>query len=161
MKVLYVDCSIGFGGATKSLALVLHALPDVEALVLSSQTNDIVATGYGSCRTSRFRRVFNYRTRERYAAWVRRRAPFAWLRWLLLQAYARADDVAALAGCVRIVWLLRRHRCDLIHLNNYFQPPEAIVAARIAHVPVVAHVRGFWMREHRLSSRLAPSLVVS
>jgi glycosyltransferase involved in cell wall biosynthesis len=138
-RVLYVDYSLGFGGAIKSLALTLRELPSVSKLVLTSQDAQLVRTWLPDLPVRSFRRLVNYRTKERLAARVRPAA----LRWMLLKAIAVADLVVSYVHCVRLLWLLRCRSVDLVHLNNGFTPSEALLAARIAGVPCIVHLRDY------------------
>lgn len=154
IRVLYVDFSLGFGGAIKSLALTLRRLPDVEPLIVTSQDREIVDTWLSGYRVWSFRRVMNYRATERLRNWLgaKLRVPLA--AWPLLKAIAGADMLLVAKNTLWLSWLLRRYRVDLVHLNNGFGPPEAIWAARLARVPCIVHMRGFE------ADRGAPKLVL-
>ncbi len=138
-KVLYVDYSVGFGGAVKSLALTLRGLGDVDARIVTTQDAEQVDAWFGGHPVSGFRRWLNYRTTQRVSQAVRGRA----VRWMALKALAVADIVATLANAVWLAWTLRRGRVELVHLNNGFLPAEALLAARITGTPCVVHLRDF------------------
>jgi len=142
LRVLYVDYSVGFGGAVKSLSLMLRCLPDVEAMIITAQDRNLVNTWLAGYRVWPFRRVVNYRTLWRVRSWIDRRRP-ALLRSLLLKTVAVVDLLATVAGAVRIAWILKRQRIDVLHLNNSFIPQEAFWASRLVGVPCVVHLRGF------------------
>lgn len=142
LRVLYVDYSIGFGGSTKSLSLMLGGLRDVETMVVTAQDRDLIDTWMRGHRVWTFRRVVNYRMMWRVRSWTESRLP-ASLRWASLKALAATDLWAMLMGALRLAWLVRRRRVDLIHLNNGFTPPEALLAARLTDIPCVVHLRGF------------------
>jgi glycosyltransferase involved in cell wall biosynthesis len=147
-RVLYVDYSLGFGGAVKSLALTLRELPDVEKFILTSQDPELVETWFRGRRVSSFRRFINYRTAGLIAARVHQPA----LRFAALKILATADVLASAKNFFKIIWLLRRHQIDIVHLNNWFLPPEVLVAARVANVPCVVHLRDFQTAALRLTS---------
>ena len=65
------------------------------------------------------------------------------LRWFSLRSFAVADTIETFRNSLRLLWFLRRHRIDLIHLNNGFLPPEALVASRLSGIPCVVHLRDF------------------
>ena len=139
LRVLYVDNSLGFGGAIKSLALTLRALNDVEPIVLTSQDDDILATWLPTIRSRSFRRVVNYRTKDRLTAPL----PGAPLRWAARKLFALLDLIAIAWNARRIERLVRQEGIALVHLNNGFVPYEALLAAQRAGVPCVVHLRDF------------------
>jgi glycosyltransferase involved in cell wall biosynthesis len=138
IRVLYVDNSLGFGGAVKSLSLTLSALPSIEKFVLTSQDSDIVRMWFSGHRVLRFRRVFNYRNKDRIVGAIKSRP----LKWAARKGFAFADLIETGRNSVRLAWIIRRNRIDLIHLNNGFVPREALGAAAIAGVPLIVHMRG-------------------
>jgi glycosyltransferase involved in cell wall biosynthesis len=145
LSVLYVDASIGFGGAFKSLALTLNGLPNVTKILATSQSPEQVRTWFPKIPTWSFRRRLNYRLRESMVE----TAPGAFGAWIAAKLYALLDLAMTYVNAVRMWVLLRRHRVDLLHLNNGFLPPEALLAARLADLPCVVHLRDFH-RDSRL-----------
>lgn len=150
-RVLYVDYSLGFGGAVKSLALILRELPVVEKFILTSQDPELVETWFHGLRLSSFRRLINYRT----AGLIATRVHQPGLRFTALKIMAAANILASAKNFLKLLWLLRRHRIDIVHLNNGFLPPEALIAARVANVPCVVHLRDFQTDARRLMSAAA------
>lgn len=150
-RVLYVDYSLGFGGAVKSLSLTLRELPAVEKFVLTSQDPELVETWFPNLRVSSFRRLINYRT----AGLVEARMHQPSLRFAALKIVAVADVIATTTSFFRVLWFLRRHRIEIVHLNNGFLPPEVLVAARLADVPCVVHLRDFQRNSRSLMSGAA------
>lgn len=143
LRVLYVDYSVGFGGAIKSLALTLSRLDGVEATIVTAQDGDIVRTWLSGRPVHTFRRFFNYRTAERLEKWIESRRTARFFRTLLLKGYATGDALTTVWNTIRLTLLLRRGRFDVIHLNNGFVPGEAIAAAGFGGVPCIVHLRGF------------------
>lgn len=139
LRVLYVDNSLGFGGAIKSLALTLRAMHDVEPIVLTSQDDAIIATWLPKIRSLSFRRVVNYRTKHRLEATL----PVGPLRWAALKMFALLDLITIRWNARRIERLIRHEQIALVHLNNGFVPYEALLAAHRADVPCVVHLRDF------------------
>src|SRR3954447_4994812 len=127
IRVLYVDNSLGFGGAVKSLSLTLTALPSIEKFVLTSQDSDIVRMWFAGHRVLRFRRVFNYRNKDRVLAGITSRP----LKWAARKGFALADLMETGRNSIRIAWIIRKNRIDLIHLNNGFVPREALGGAAL------------------------------
>ncbi|HSU13284.1 glycosyltransferase family 4 protein [Longimicrobium sp.] len=143
LRVLYVDASIGFGGACRSLAATLRALPRVEPLLVTLQPAALVREWFGGVPARRFRRRLNYLSAGRVRAWIDRRVPTAPLRHAAVKLLACADLAATLWNALAIARAARRHRAELVHLNNGLGPLEALLAARLAGIPVVAHLRDF------------------
>ncbi len=138
-RVLYVDSSVGFGGAVKSLGLTLRGLSDVEKFIFTSQDPAIVRAWFPSLPVASFRRFVNYRTNDR----LRARLTKPLLQWLGMKGFALVDLAEGCRNTIRLILILRRRRIDLIHLNNGFLPVEVLHAARLSKVPVIVHARGF------------------
>jgi glycosyltransferase involved in cell wall biosynthesis len=138
IRVLYVDNSLGFGGAVKSLSLTLGALGSVEKFVLTSQDAEIIRMWFSGHHVLRFRRVFNYRNKDRVVAAIKSRP----LKWAARKGFALADLMEVGRNSVRLAWIIRRNRIDLVHLNNGFVPNEALGAVALAGVPLIVHMRG-------------------
>lgn len=153
--VLYIEYSLGFGGAIKSLSLTLRGLEGVTKRVLTTQDPELVETWFAELPVRTFRRVLNYRTTGRLHQALERRVPLRPLRWAILKAVAVADWLVTLKNCVWIVSILRRERVDLIHLNNGFIPMEAFFAARLTGTPCVVHLRDFETNPRRVSPWVA------
>jgi len=157
MRVLYVESSLGFGGAVKSLSLTLSALPQIEKFVFTSQDREIVRMWFPHLPVSSFRRLINYRNRDRLAAASRHR----FLRWTALKGFAVADDLVAIKNSLRLIWFLRHHQIDIVHLNNGFRPAEALLAARLTGIPCVVHLRDFQRERVGTSSTRAVAFVIA
>lgn len=151
LRVLYVDYSLGFGGAVKSLSLMLRALPLVEKFIFTSQDPEIVEAWFSGLRVFRFRRLINYRTTERFGSRVRHKT----MHRAVLKMMAAADLVVTTKNFFRLLLFIKRNRIDVVHLNNGFIPDEALLAARVARVPCVVHLRDFQLDPKRLHSSAA------
>ena len=152
-RIMFVDCSVGFGGAARSLALLLQRFREPPPVLVSSQTPDILLSLFPGVVTYRFRGVFSYRNFD--AVKARLESLPGPLRWLLLKGLAVLDLLVSMVNVARFIRLMRRHRIELVHLNNGILPPEAIVAARLLKIPSVAHLRGIPGLELGLGNRLA------
>jgi glycosyltransferase involved in cell wall biosynthesis len=141
LRVLYVDASVGFGGAVKSLGLTLRDLPDVEKQVLTTQEPEIVATWLAGVAVRPFRRVMNYRNMQRVRSRVARLPSL--IGWTVMKALAAADVATTAWNTVRLRSLIRRTDIELVHLNNGFLPLEVFRAARAEGIPCVVHLRDF------------------
>jgi glycosyltransferase involved in cell wall biosynthesis len=143
---MYVDYSVGFGGAVKSLALTLRALPMVEDFIFTAQDPDIIDTWFRGRRVLRFRRLVNYRTTAR----VQNRASRKSVRIAVSKMMAAADLAVTAKNFFRLAFFMRRKKIDIVHLNNGFLPTEALLAARAARVPCIVHLRDFDRDPRRL-----------
>ncbi len=139
--VLYVDTSIGFGGASKSLALLLRGLTGVRPLLLSAQDSEELNRLFGSVKSWRFRTHVNYRARFRLRDRLRARGRL--IRWAGMKGFAALDLAVSPMVVIKILRIIKRYDVDLVHLNNRYIPGEAILAARLSGVPVVAHLREY------------------
>jgi glycosyltransferase involved in cell wall biosynthesis len=162
IRVLCIDYSLGFGGATKSMALMLRDMPGVVPIIVTSQDPDLRRLWYGQWSTYRFRRLVNYRSRWRYAEWLQQRSLPAWLQAVAMKLYTLLDAGVSVMSVLWIAFLARRHRADVLHLANGFVPPEALLAGRLAGVPSIAHLRGFYSRRRGTTtpSWSIPTLVI-
>lgn len=163
VRVLVVDYSIGFGGATKSMGLMLREMKGVQPVVLTSQFPDVRELWYGAWPTRSFRRRVNYRTRWRVKEWAESHALSRLTSPVAVRGFAAVDLAVTLASATHMARLIRRNRIEVLHLANGFGPPEALLAARLANVPVIAHLRGFYQgsdRPVRNPDRYRPSLVI-
>lgn len=154
LRVLYVDYSIGFGGAIKSLGLTLGKLAGVEPLLLTTQKPDLVERWLPQCRVWYFRRWVNYRSIAAVIEWADRHVRLRGVRWAVRKLIAVINVGTAIKNTAWLLWLLRREQVDLVHLNNGFVPAEALLATRISKVPCIVHLREF--ASAPLNDRLAP-----
>lgn len=143
-RVLYIDYSIGFGGAIKSLSLTLSRLHRVSKLVLTAQDEAMIRRWLQGVPVWSFRRILNYRATGHLREWMEARVPSRAVRWMALKALALADVCVTLKNGIWLTRFLRRHRVDLIHLNNGFGPPEALLASHLTGVPCIVHLRDFY-----------------
>lgn len=163
VRVLVVDYSVGFGGATKGMALMLQGMPEVLPVIVTAQEPDVRALWYGRWPTYPFRRRINYRTRWMVHEWAENRPLPALTGKLAGKLFAVADLWATFAGAVRLYRLIRHFQIDILHLANGFGPPDAMLAGRMAGIPVIAHLRGFYSSRSsskRTRSPYSPSLVL-
>lgn len=143
LRVLYVDYSVGFGGAAKSLGLTVENLPHIKKYMLTSQTQGIINSWYGDMRVWRFRRYANYKTKSLFLDAFGKKVTSPFLRTAWSKTLAITDILVGLLCLGRITYLAKKLHIDLIHINTGFSPLEAILAARLANVPCIAHLRGF------------------
>ena len=153
-RVLFIDYSIGFGGAVKSLSLTLQGAPHIDAILLSSQDDAILREWFGSRTVHSFRRLVNYRLKSAWGAAI----PVPALRWLADRTLAVADLAATAWNARRILSIIRRDGIELLHLNNGFTPPEAMLAARRARIPCVVHLRDFQHHPQDITRDVANSV---
>src|SRR4051794_24614258 len=119
LRVFYVDASIGFGGACRSLATTLRAMPCVAPRMATMQPGALVRRWFGGVPADRYRRWVNYHnaghvrrvTEQRFGGVVRAAAD---------KLLAAADVATAGWNAARLAWIARRHRAEVIHANNGF-----------------------------------------
>jgi len=157
LRVLYVDASVGFGGAIISLGLLLRIVANEHTRILTSQPMHIVRASLPGLRVGRLRPLMHYRTMRN----IRQAFPGAprVIRWTLGKLVSVLDVLTTIKNTIRLVFLLKVHRMDLVHLNNGFLPFEAIYAARLAGVPVIVHLRDFGVgRAAGITPRIASAI---
>jgi glycosyltransferase involved in cell wall biosynthesis len=143
IKVLYIDGSVGFGGAPKSLSLVLREMKRVEPIILTSTRSDVRDKWFGGARVYRMGRISNYYLKIRAREWLESHVPVAGFRKAALKAFVVLDLLERWVNLLRILVIARRYRVRLIHMNTACFPPEGLYAARILGIPSIAHLRGF------------------
>lgn len=148
--VLFLDNSSTFGGAIESLAHLVDGLAHrgFACVVVSAQPEDTLVRVFGDSAEIR---------------WVDVPVRWQWRHKTMLYrllAQMRSGSVlsrcvSALAACdwhlrrtlpsaLRYARIGRRHRVDLVHLNNALESQlEGLLAAKLLGVPCVAHARGF------------------
>lgn len=149
VRVLCIDESVGFGGATKSMALMLRALPTVQPYILTTQGREVREVWYRGLPIFTFRRVLNYRNRARLNAWIDLWIPSRLLRAAALKSVALIDAVYTVFSVVRILYLIKANRIEILHLVNGYSPLEALIAGHLAGVPRIVHLRGFFNGRRR------------
>ncbi len=137
MRVLLVDYSVGFGGATKSIGLVLRQLPEVEFHVYTCQDSVQCKLWYNTLPVVRFRQRVNYVTLGQT-----RRVAERVLGIVGLKLVALGDRCVSIISFFRLLRHVRRARIDVIHLNNGATPEEVLWVARVLQLPLVVFLRG-------------------
>lgn len=149
-RVLFLDNSSTFGGAIESLAHLVDCLADrgFASVVVSAQPEDSLTRVFPDSAVTRsvdvpvrwqrrhktglYRLLAGMRTRSVLSRGV---SALAVLDWHLRRT---------LPSALRYARIGRRHRVDLVHLNNALESQlEGLAAARLLGVPCVAHARGF------------------
>jgi glycosyltransferase involved in cell wall biosynthesis len=150
MRVLHVEVGGAYGGSLKALEtylafsdrthfehdlLLYYPTPGVERLKPWVRKLWALYDAPTSDERTRRRRRVTIRLRERLRSSAARSILIELSRWI--------DLARGLPSALRLTWQLRRGRYDVIHVNNTFTyQPLTLGAARIAHLPVVAHARG-------------------
>lgn len=146
-RIVFVENGIGYGGAVTCLRHLVRALDrhKYEPVVITGQSSGPYA---GIAEDARWcsipdRRVdvTDLRRRIESKPWLHRLPA---LRWLVLQAVARLDDlINFLPLFAQLAWNLVRLRPAVVHVNN--EPlcnRAAVLAAWLLRIPLVCHVRG-------------------
>jgi glycosyltransferase involved in cell wall biosynthesis len=144
LRVLYVDNTFTFGGAIESLALLLSAWSeqDVAATVVTGQAPDAARAHFPGvpveCWDLRLPwvtpdPVVGTPTSERIRRLSRSQRLIRSTWWMVTDT---------LPSAFRIAEVGRRHRAQLVHLNNLAEAqPEGLLAAKLLRLPCVAHCR--------------------
>lgn len=142
LKVLYIDGSVGFGGAVKSLGLLLKGLSFVEPIVITYQYEDIIKKWFKNIRVHRFRQIVDYRIRDILARKMQNMVCIKVVKLLIFKIYALISLVQCLINLFRILRIARGNSVDLIHLNT---GPllEGFLAGKVLKKPCIVHLRGF------------------
>lgn len=139
LRILFVDYTVGFGGAVRSLARLRDELDQmgVDTWILTSQTPGIVQEWYGAGRVLTFRSLVHYH-------WLgRQREHRPWLS----RPLALLDAVATGWNYLKIRRILKEVRPHIVHLNAGETPAEAARAAEASELPWIVHARGFPLLE--------------
>lgn len=143
ITVLYVDGSVGFGGAPKSLALLLQGLKNVDPIIVTATRNDVREKWFHGARVYRMGRLSNYYFKVRVREWLAANLPIALLDKICLKTFAVVDLVERWVSRLQIMFLSKFHRVAIIHMNTACFPPDGLYVARWLKIPSVAHLRGF------------------
>ena len=143
LKVLYIDASRGFGGATKSLSLLLQGLRTIDPIVVTHQYHDIAQKSYNGFPIYRVPQLLHIRLYNRLHQWIRSKIPFLPVRRIALKTLNILDRLQKWASIPYILWIARSNRVDLIHGNNGFLTPGGPFVSRSLAVPYVVNSRGF------------------
>jgi glycosyltransferase involved in cell wall biosynthesis len=144
IRVLYIDGSIGFGGAPKSLALLLSGLTSVEPIIVTSARDDVRAKWFRGYRVYRIGMISSYYRRRRATEWVAAHVRNRLLQRLILKGLLVLDIVERVVCALQILVLAKFHRVQLVHMNTACFPPEGLYVARFLRIPSISHLRGFF-----------------
>lgn len=154
IRALFIDNSIAFGGALKSLSLLLRSSSFrdiVEPLVITAQDQNVIDAWLQGVPYVWYRRILDYRKKERFGSFVQQSLRVPWGSWLLRKCFALLEGLETAYSFGFILWVARRHKAEIIHANSGFFV-ESRLAAYLLGVPRVVHCRGFfahWDRSTR------------
>jgi len=144
LRVLIIDEGLAFGGSLMVAGAIAGAMDRAEAKITIALAADpeIVRN-----RTPFPVEITSLRKRYDYAKrwWVHSkfaRLPVV-LRKLMAYAIAPFEFLLNAPYVLRLTWLLRRERIDLVHLMNATANFEALLAALLARRRVLVHAQGF------------------
>jgi glycosyltransferase involved in cell wall biosynthesis len=146
-KILYVENGIGYGGAIICLRHLVRHLDRnrFEPLVVTGRTSPDYQAIANEARWHYIpdRHFDNVSLRRRLAkqAWLNK-VPS--LHFISKQLLARGDDLFNfLPFFLRLLWLAKCFRVDLIHANNEpFCNRAALLVAKVLQIPCICHIRG-------------------
>ena len=146
-KILYVENGIGYGGAIICLRHLVRHLDRnrFEPLVVTGRTSPDYQAIANEARWHYIpdRHFDNVSLRRRLAkqAWLNK---VPGLHFISKQLLARADDLFNfLPFFLRLLWVAKCFRVDLIHANNEpFCNRAALLVAKVLQIPCICHIRG-------------------
>lgn len=156
IRVLFVDHSIAFGGALKSLSLLLHSsafLRAVDPLVITAQDQNVIDAWLKRVPYIWYRRILDYRKREKFGSFIQQAIPLPWFSTILRKCFAVLASIETAYSFGFILWMAWWHQAEIIHANSGFYT-ESRLAASLLRVPWVVHCRGFfahWDRSTRIN----------
>ena len=150
IRVLYIDGSIGFGGAPKSLSLLLRGLKNVEPIIMTSTQKDVREKWFSSVRVYRLGRISNYYIKDRVRQWLASNIPFPFLQKMILKSFILLDIAESCVSSLRILFLSKYYKVQLIHMNTACFPPEGLYIASFLNIPSISHLRGIITNRERV-----------
>lgn len=152
MDVLYLHPAGAYGGASKSLIELYQILRKhgVRATVLTPSGSAVAAFAEAGMSTITISGLSQF-DNTRYGH-------YRGVRWLIL-----LRELAYLPLSLLAIWSLRRHRFDVLHVNEVTLLPLALLAKKLLGLPMVVHVRslqcepninrrsrviGHWLKQH-------------
>jgi hypothetical protein len=148
VRILYLDGSKEFGGATRSLFLVLSRLPGVETTLVTSHAA-VARELVPHARIHPLRQIFDYRMRMRLDSVLERRGAAGLFARLARTAYAFAARAEGALITLWVVLIARQCGADALHLNTGFDTIGGLTAGRILQIPRIVHLRGFQTSRRR------------
>jgi len=145
LRVLYLDGSMKFGGAVKSLSLMLSALKNVSPIIITCQDKEIIDKWFNKFRVFRFKRFFSYVSRNRLEHWLRMNISSSFTSRLILLSFSLFSKIESMIITIRVICIAKYFKIDLMHLNTGFKTLNGLSAARILKIPCVVHLRGFFL----------------
>ena len=152
LKVLIVDTAIAFGG-TLAVArnLLKHLDPNlVEASLVSACSDGFVSDRFaGNAEVTLLSPRLNYLTLGDRKHTIHKTITWKPLRRSMELTVIVGGILANIPYMIRLAALCRRHRVDIMHVNNFTM--EALWTARLLRIPILYHLHG------HLSTRLERS----
>ncbi len=141
-NVLYVDTSMGFGGAVVSLSQIVHHLQNYHpVLVFYSHETPLFHKLFKTCWPIYLRTRFTYKHKWVFFSLLDKHVRFRPLNFLLKKSYIAASILYE-AYLLRVLRrLIRKRDIALLHANNC-PYPLLIRAAKAENIPCVVHLRG-------------------
>lgn len=144
VKVLIVDTAIAFGGTLVIARNLLKHLDAnlIDASLVSACADGFVLRGFaGDAEIRLLAPRVGYVTQRNWKQAIRRRFRCAALRRGLQLMAMGAEFLANMAYVIRLAYLCRKMRVDVLHANNFALEP--LWAARLLGIAIVSHLHGF------------------
>ena len=143
INVLFVDGSVGFGGAGKSLSLLLNNMSEnINKIVVTSQLDSIITKYYQKFETFKFRWIFDRLTIHKLISRLDHFFKYLLIRRITMKMVSLLVKLEQVFSVAHIMSIAKKKKADIIHGNSGFTW-EAITAARLLGLPCVIHMRGF------------------
>lgn len=147
VRVLFIDGSIGFGGAPKSLSLLLAGLQDmVEPILITSASSRVIDDWFKGVKVIRNVSRVNYESRVQLNAWVGAMMPAAVIKKLVMRLVDFVEVLERFLNALQILRICICCKVELVHMNTGSSPVEGLLVARLLNVPSISHMRGFFVR---------------
>jgi len=166
VSVLYVDQAVAFGGSLVVLRHLVNALGRErlsQAVIVEIDTSILQNHIDREIPVYRVPRLYNYVHWSGTRRFTRKFGS-RWIRFLLDYLLSAAGSLANTPYLVRVMYLIVRHRADIVHVNNGMNNLAPVVAGLLLGRRVVVHFHG--MERHgflqrRLIRHISGFIVIS
>jgi glycosyltransferase involved in cell wall biosynthesis len=144
IRVLIVDTAIAFGGTLAVARNLLKHLDSslIDASLVSACSDGFVSDSFaGESDIRLLAPLVNYVAVQNWKHAIQKRFHWAPLRRSLELMAMATEIVANMPYVIRLAYLCRKKRVDVLHANN--SALEPLWAARLLGIPIVSHLHGF------------------
>jgi glycosyltransferase involved in cell wall biosynthesis len=144
VRVLIVDTAIAFGGTLAVARNLLKHLDRnlIDASLVSACSDGFVSHGFaGNADIHLLAPLVDYVRLQNWKESIRKLCHWEPLRRSLELVAMATEFLANLSYVIRLVYICRKKRVDVLHSNNFALEP--LWAARLLGIPIVSHLHGF------------------